>query len=169
MKTFKYLVGVAGVGIIVLLIYLWAKPNNSSSTYTKTSPAPASQETTKTLSESESATTKPALATAPATSIDSTGIVYDDSYTEPTADVTAQFNLGSGAGEQQTVTAKKGQRIRITFTASFRDEVKIDGYNAADNVEPMREDAISFIVDKTGSFPIRLVKANKVVGTLKVE
>lgn len=167
MKTFKYLVGVAGVGIIVLLLYVWTKPNNSSNTYTKIAPPPTSQGTHKSSNENQLAATKPP-SVVPATSVDSTGIIYGN-YTEPTADVTAQFNLGSGAGEQQTVTAKKGQRVRITFTANFRDEVKIDGYNAADNVEPMREDATSFIVDKTGSFPIRLIKANKIVGTLKVE
>lgn len=164
MKTFKYLAAVAGVGIIVLLAYIWIKPNTVSDSYTKTSPSPVTQETKKPTA------TKPSTSAAVADS-ESTEITvgYDNDYTEPTPDVTAQFNLGSGSGEQKTVTVQKGQRVRISFTANFRDEVKIDGYNAADNVEPMRDSSISFIVDKTGSFPIRLVKANKIIGTLQVQ
>ncbi len=88
---------------------------------------------------------------------------------QPKIDVSAQINVGNGFVEPKTIKAKQGQRVSIMFTATIRDLAKIQGYNAETYIEPQRESAIGFTVDKAGDFPIILTKLNKTIGTLKVE
>lgn len=85
------------------------------------------------------------------------------------ADINAQINVGNGSPEIKIISAKKGQRVSILFTASIRDQVKIEGYNVDTYIEPLRESTIGFNVDKAGSFKITLVKLKKTIGTLNIE
>ncbi len=84
-------------------------------------------------------------------------------------DVNAQISAGNGSPELQTISAKKGQRVSILFTANIRDLVKIEGYNIETYIESRRDSTIGFNADKKGIFPITLVKLNKTVGTLNIE
>lgn len=87
---------------------------------------------------------------------------------EPKPNVTAEFYVKNGSEEKLSVSAKQGERVSIKFTANFRDEVIIKGYEVVTNIEPMRDSTVSFNADKAGEFGVRLVKANKIIGTLRV-
>lgn len=87
---------------------------------------------------------------------------------QPAPDVTAQINIGNGSPDPKTITAKQGQRISITFTASIRDQVVIEGYNYDTYVEPMRDSTLGFQTNNKGTFNIKLVKLKKVIGMLVV-
>ncbi len=103
---------------------------------------------------------------------DETGRSYFPKPTEPepTLDVTATFNLGSGNVEPKIVEALIGQRIRLTFTASIRDQVQIDRYDLNYIfVEPQREESIAFNASQAGNFQIKLVNNKKIIGTLIIK
>ncbi len=88
---------------------------------------------------------------------------------QPAPDVTAQINVGAGSPEPKTISARQGQRVSITFTASIRDQVVIEGYNYDTYIEPLRDSTLGFTADKKGSFKIRLVNKKTVVGILNAD
>lgn len=87
---------------------------------------------------------------------------------EPTPDVRAEIYVKSGSDAVQTVTAKKGDRVSVMFTANFRDEVVFEGYPAKTNIEPGKESTLAFYVNTPGTFAIKLASSQKKIGILEV-
>lgn len=166
MKKLLLILLIIGAVAVGTLIYGASKPSKqsfSSQNNTKQQkPPPPTQNTINPQAKSEN------TVAVIKSEKDSTGIAYS-TYQGPTPDVSETLNLGNGNVDVRLVEAKTGQYIKLTFTANIRDELRIEGYNATTNVEPGRESGIALTVNKVGQFPIKLVKTNKIVGTLIIK
>lgn len=164
--------------IIILLlaagtVYIFTRPGSRNQTITYQSDAPSHAENLPQPSTSRTIQPAPNNNTPQPNSGNlspETGwSAFPKVGEQPAPDVTAQINIGTGSPEPKTLSARQGQRVSITFTASIRDQVIIEGYNYDTYVEPMRDSTLGFAVDKKGSFKIQLVNKKTVVGILNID
>lgn len=87
---------------------------------------------------------------------------------EPNPDVTVEIGVGRSASEPKTISAKAGQRVKITFTSAINDQVVIENYTVNTYIMPLGEFSMAFNADKKGKFAINLVDTKRTVGYLEV-
>lgn len=174
MNKKAYIFIATGIIFLAIVVYFLVKPGSQKPTTYQNNNQPKLGDNSQTkdagsLASKDGDTTKPLANSGNTSSETGSSVNASPPSKEPSPDVVVAMDLGSGSPEPKTVQAKQGDRVRITFTANIRDEVKIASYDIVTNVEPRRDSSIAFNADKVGEFAITLVKTNKIVGTLRVQ
>ena len=121
--------------------------------------------------ETATAPTAPATTTTPASPADDPAQTTT-AVTPPPAPAfeTIRVRNAKPVGGVQTVTVKRGDRVRLQVTSSnTSDEIHLHGYDKYGDVAPGRSARFSFEADAEGIFEIELHGTGTQIGKLVVE
>ena len=85
----------------------------------------------------------------------------------PEEDVVERIDAGA-TGPPQAIAAKEGEIVVLEVAGDVVDAVVIDGLDEMEAIDPESPARFEIYVDEPGSYPIRLLEADREVGVLDV-
>lgn len=85
----------------------------------------------------------------------------------PAAD-DVEETLDARASEARTITVAEGDALRLTVASPTLDTVEIEGLDLLAAVDPQTPAIFELTPDRAGTYPVRLLEADTLIGTLEV-
>ena len=76
--------------------------------------------------------------------------------------------VSTNAAQAETVAVSIGTTLRLTVQGDALDSVEIEGLDLSASLAPESPAIFEVLADRAGSYPLRLVEADRLIATLEV-
>jgi hypothetical protein len=81
---------------------------------------------------------------------------------------TIERRIPAGEGASTAVRVKRGEILRLEVAGDMLDSVSLDGLDRIEVIEPVTPAIFDLLAERPGTYPIRLVEANRRIGRLVI-
>jgi hypothetical protein len=87
---------------------------------------------------------------------------------DPRTDGTVERVISADGARRASISVRRGEILRLQVSGKLLDSVLLDGLDQMEAVEPLTPARFELLAERAGTYPIRLVEADRQIGRIVI-